>query len=67
MTTNSADYDHHADYPRPLTVEELARQQGITRLKTIEDLTNDAPVDSDDDGLDEFLAYVREQRNGSLA
>lgn len=67
MTTDSAGYSRYPEYPEPQTVEELARQQGITTQKTVEDLTNEATYTDDDDGLDEFLTYVREQRDGSLA
>lgn len=64
MTTSSA--NHAANSGRPIPVEELARQQGVTTVKTIEDLRCDGIVETDEE-VDELLAFVREQRNGSLA
>ncbi|HEX3785027.1 MAG TPA: hypothetical protein VHX38_35665 [Pseudonocardiaceae bacterium] len=66
MTTNSASYDGYAEAPEPRTVEELAQQQGITTPKTVEDLADDAIFETDEE-LDEFLTFVREQRDSSLA
>jgi hypothetical protein len=66
MTANNADYFGHAERRRPLSVEELARRQGVSTVTTVEDLAADDIFETDEE-LDEFLTFVREQRNASLA
>lgn len=65
MTANSNDYIN----PEPRgsrSIEELARRQGVSAVTTVEDLACDGIFETDEE-LDEFLAFVREQRNASLA
>ena len=66
MTTNSADDGRYAEHPRPLSVEELAHQQGVFTVKTVDDLADDEIFSSDDE-VNEFLTFVRQQRDASLA
>jgi len=63
---NSADHFDHAEHRRSLSVEELARRQGVSTVTTVEDLACDDIFDTDEE-LNEFLTFVREQRNASLA
>ncbi|HEY3260229.1 MAG TPA: antitoxin family protein [Pseudonocardiaceae bacterium] len=42
-----------------LSIEELARQQGVGAVQTLEALAGDWP---DEDSLDEFLAFLRRVR-----
>ncbi|MGQ0776158.1 MAG: hypothetical protein ACT4NY_17320 [Pseudonocardiales bacterium] len=49
-----------------MSVEELARRKGIEHVKTIEELTCDGVFDTDEE-LEEFLAFVAEQRHANLA
>jgi hypothetical protein len=66
MTANSSDYNISPEPSGPHTVEELARRQGVPTTMTVEDLACDGIFETDEE-LDEFLAFVREQRNASLA
>lgn len=66
MTADSADYSGHAEHRGPLSVEELARRQGVSTVTTVEDLASDEIFESDEE-LNEFLRFVRKQRNASLA
>jgi hypothetical protein len=65
MTANSDDYISPGP-PGPHSIEELARRQGVSTVVTVEDLACDGIFETDEE-LDEFLAFVREQRNASLA
>lgn len=65
MTASSNDYVG-AGSPARRSVDELARRQGVFTVTTVEDLADDDVFDTDDE-LDEFLTFVREQRNASLA
>lgn len=66
MTADKADYLGHAEHHGPRSVEELARHQGVPTVTTVEDLACDDIFESDEE-LTEFLRFVREQRNASLA
>jgi hypothetical protein len=66
MTANSADHLGHSKSRGPLSVEELARQQGVSTVATVEALASDEIFETDEE-LNEFLTFVREQRNASLA
>ena len=54
---------HEPDGPVP--VEELVRQQGVPAVRTVKDLVANDVFDSDEE-LDEFLAFVTEQRHANL-
>ncbi|HEV2781398.1 MAG TPA: hypothetical protein VGX25_18610 [Actinophytocola sp.] len=66
MTANNADDFGHLEHRGPLSVEELARRQGVSTVTTVEDLASDEIFETDEE-LTEFLTFVREQRNASLA
>ena len=66
MTANNADYLGQPARSRPLSVEEVARRQGVSSVTTVEDLASDEIFESDEE-LTEFLTFVREQRNASLS
>ena len=66
MTANSADYFGRPEHRGPLSVEELARRQGVSTVTTVEDLASDDIFETDEE-LNEFLTFVRERRNASLA
>jgi len=65
MTTGSADFRPAHEPDEPVPIEELIRQQGVPAVRTIEDLATDDVFDSDEE-LDEFLAFVAEQRRANL-
>lgn len=66
MTASSAPQEW--PYPRAAkpSLEDLAAAKGITRPVTIADLPREGIFDSDEE-LDEFLAFVRDQRHEQLA
>ena len=66
MTT---DPDHpllQGERPGFESVEELAQRKGIDHIKTIEELAYEGVFDSDEE-VEEFLAFVTEQRHENLA
>lgn len=65
VTANSAEYFDQPSHSGPRSVEELARRQGVSTAATVEDLACDDIFESDEE-LDEFLTFVRDQRNASL-
>lgn len=65
MTANNADYLGPV-HGGPLSVEELARRQGVSTVTTVEDLASDDIFETDDE-LNDFLTFVREERNANLA
>jgi hypothetical protein len=65
MTTNATQPDPPARRGTP-TLEELAAAKGITVAPTINSLSHEPLFDSDDE-VEEFLAFVTEQRRASLA
>lgn len=66
MTTNSVDHSHLPGRRGHHSVEELAKQQGITEPKRAEDLVNDAVFETTEE-LDEFVTFVRQERDHNLA
>jgi hypothetical protein len=66
MTTDSADHSHLPGHRRHHDIEELAKQQGITEPKRAEDLVNDAVFETAEE-LDEFVTFVRQERDHNLA
>jgi hypothetical protein len=66
MTASSAPQSW--PYPRSAkpSLDELAAAKGITRPVTIADFPREGIFDTDEE-LDEFLAFVREQRHEQLA
>jgi hypothetical protein len=66
MTTEGADYPirQRADYLVP--VEELARQQGVRPIDSVEELARDDVFESDTE-IDEFIEFVHSLRHADLA
>lgn len=64
MTTGSADFRPAHEPDAPVPIEELIRQQGVPAVRTVEDLATNDVFDSDEE-LDEFLAFVTEQRHAN--
>lgn len=65
MTTDSAEFRSAHEPDAPIPIGELIRQQGVPAVRTVEDLATDDVFDSDEE-LDEFLAFVAEQRRANL-
>lgn len=66
MTSNSADNGAPVPRPRPrVSIEELARRKGVRPVESLDDMARD--VFTSDDELDEFLAFVRADRQAGLA
>lgn len=66
MTSNPDYSPVQGTHPGPVSVEELARRKGIEHVKTIEELACDGVFDTDEE-VEEFLAFVTEQRHANLA
>ncbi|MGH3929349.1 MAG: hypothetical protein ACRDTF_05160 [Pseudonocardiaceae bacterium] len=65
--TSSPDYSPvWGEHASLVSVDELARRKGIEHIKTIEELACDGVFDTDDE-VEEFLAFVTEQRHANLA
>jgi len=65
MATGSADFRPVQEPDGPVPIEELIRQQRVPAVRTVEDLATNDVFDSDEE-LDEFLAFVTEQRHANL-
>jgi hypothetical protein len=66
MTTESADYRFRRRPERALTVEELARRQGVRPISSVEELARDDVFESDAE-VDEFIEFVHALRHADLA
>lgn len=66
MTTDPDYPPLPGEHPGLVSVEELARRKGIEHIKTVEELSCDGVFDTDEE-VDEFLAFVTEQRRVNLA
>ncbi|GEL16327.1 hypothetical protein [Pseudonocardia asaccharolytica] len=64
MTSNSADDSRLTPRPR-VSVEELARRKGVRPVESLDDMARD--VFASDEELDEFLTFVRAERQAGLA
>jgi hypothetical protein len=65
VTTNRADYDAPPDRGS-VSVEELARRQGVRPVESVEDMARPGVFESDEE-LEEFLAHVYAARRADLA
>ncbi len=65
MTTDNEDFSKLLPGARSVSVEELARQQGVRPVDSVDDMQADL-WDSDEE-LEEFLADVRASRQADLA
>jgi hypothetical protein len=66
MTTESADYRFGPRPERALTVDELARRQGVRPIRSVEELARDDVFESDAE-VDEFIKFVHALRHADLA
>ena len=48
-----------SDFWKGKTVDELAREQGVKPIKSLDELAGDWP---EEDSIDDFLAFIREVR-----
>lgn len=64
MPMSGTDFTGMLPGPRSVTVEELARQQGVRPVTSLEDMR--AYLWDSDEELDEFLADVRAARQDDL-
>lgn len=66
MTNNSTDGTAPVPRQRPrVSVEELARRKGVRPVQSLDEMARD--VFATDEELDEFLAFVRADRQAGLA
>ena len=65
MTTNRADYEAQPPDRGSVSVEELARRQGVRPIESVESMARDGIFDSDEE-LDEFIAHVYASRRADL-
>lgn len=66
VTTNKADYEVHPPDRGFVSVEELARRQGVRPVASVEDMARPDLFESDEE-LEEFLAHVYAARHADLA
>lgn len=65
MNVNSVDDGAHPPDEGRLSVEELARRQGVRPVHSVDELARDGIFETDEE-LHEFLAEIRAMRRGSL-
>jgi len=66
MTSNSAEQLPEWRSGEHVSVEELARRQGVGPIVSVDELARPATFESDDE-LDEFLADLYESRRADVA
>jgi hypothetical protein len=66
MTTNSAERWPDWRSGEQVSVEELARQQGVGPIASVDELARPGTFESDDE-LDEFLADLYESRRADVS
>jgi len=66
VTTNRADYQAQPPDRGAVSVEELARRQGVRPVESVEDMARPGIFESDQE-LEEFLAHVYAARRADLA
>jgi hypothetical protein len=62
---SDGDFTWHLPGPPPVSIEELARQEGVRPVRSFDDMRAD--VWNTDEELDEFLADVRASRQDDVA
>jgi hypothetical protein len=65
VTTNRADYQAQPPDRGSVSVEELARRQGVRPVESVEDMARPGIFESDEE-LEEFLAHVYAARRADL-
>jgi hypothetical protein len=66
VTANGADYRAHSPDRGSVSVEELARRQGVRPVESVEEMARPGIFESDEE-LEEFLAHVYAARRADLA
>ena len=66
MTSDRADYGAQLPDRGSVSVEELARRQGVNPVESMEDMARPDLFESDEE-LEEFLAHVYAARRADLA
>ncbi len=66
VTTNKADYEARPPDRGSVSVEELARRQGVRPVESVEDMARPDIFESDEE-LEEFIAHVYASRRADLA
>ena len=66
MTTNDAKYAHEPLDDDELSLDELARRQGVRPVRNVHDMACPNLFESDEE-LEEFLAHVAASRHADLA
>jgi hypothetical protein len=66
VTTNRADYRAQPPDRGSVSVDELARRQGVRPIESVEDMARPGIFESDEE-LEEFLAHVYAARRADLA
>ena len=66
VTTNRADYQAQPPDRGAVSVEELARRQGVHPVESVEDMARPGIFESDQE-LEDFLAHVDAARRADLA
>jgi len=67
VTTNDAGYPHEPlDDDEELSLDELARRQGVRPVRDVHDMARPNLFESDEE-LEEFLAHVAASRRADLA
>jgi hypothetical protein len=65
MSTSSADDGPRHSQSGRLSVEELARQQGVRPIASVDELARDDVFESDEE-LDEFLSFIQMIRHSNI-
>jgi hypothetical protein len=65
MTTNDPEYPHEP-LDDELSLDELARRQGVRPVRNVHDMARPHVFESDEE-LEEFLAHVAASRHADLA
>jgi hypothetical protein len=66
VTTNDAEYSHEPLDDDELSLDELARRQGVRPVRNVHDMARPHLFESDEE-LEEFLAHVAASRHADLA
>ena len=66
VTTEGADYGIGSHVGRVMSVEELARRQGVRPVGSVEELAREDVFESDAE-VDEFIEFVHTLRHADLA
>lgn len=64
--TSGAEFASHEDLEGPALLEALLREKDVQPIRSIDELACDGIFDTDEE-LDEFLAWIRAEREANLA